>query len=195
MVKHTSIQVLLALVSLQNLKLGQMDVKTTFLHGELEEEIFMQQPKGFIVKGKENQVCLLKRSLYGLKQSPRQWYKHFDKFMTSVGYSRSKFDNCAYMRRLTDGSYVYLLLYVDYMLLKIKSIMEITYLKTQLQYEFERKDLGYAKKILGMEQYKDRFAGTLTISQRDYIKRVLKRFNMDATKAINTSIRAQFKLS
>ena len=70
-VKHTSIGVLLALVSLWNLEIEQMDVKTTFLHGELEEEIFMQQPEGFIVKGKENQVCLLKRLLYRLKQSPR----------------------------------------------------------------------------------------------------------------------------
>ncbi|RVW97586.1 Retrovirus-related Pol polyprotein from transposon TNT 1-94 [Vitis vinifera] len=102
-----------------------------FLHGELEEEIFMQQPKGFIVKGKENQVCLLKRSLYGLKQSPRQWYKRFDKFMTSVGYSRND------------------------MLLASKSITEIAHLKTQLQSEFEMKDLGCAKKILGIEPYRD----------------------------------------
>ena len=195
MVKHTSIRVLLALVSLWNLELEQMDVNRAFLHGELEEEIFMQQPKGFIVKGKENQVCLLKRSLYGLKQSPRQWYKRFDKFMTSVGYSRSKFDNCVYMRKLTNGSYVYLLLYVDDMLLASKSITEIAHLKTQLQSEFEMKDLGCAKKILGIEPYRDRSTGILTISQRDYIERVLKIFNMDAAKAVDTPIGAQFKLS
>jgi hypothetical protein len=64
-------------------------VKTTFLHGELEEEIYMDQPKGFIVSGKEDLVCKLKRSLYGLKQSPRQWYKRFDSFMLAHEFKRS----------------------------------------------------------------------------------------------------------
>jgi len=70
-VRHTSIHVLLALVALQDLELEQLDVKTAFLHGELEEQIYMQQTEGFIVPGKENYVCHLKKSLYGLKQSPK----------------------------------------------------------------------------------------------------------------------------
>lgn len=74
-VKHSSIRVLLAMVALFDLELEQLDVKTAFLHGELEERIYMHQPEGFIVQGKEDHVCLLKKSLYGLKQSPRQWYK------------------------------------------------------------------------------------------------------------------------
>ena len=86
-VRHTSIRVLLALVALHDLELEQLDVKTAFLHGELEEQIYMQQPEGFIVHGKEDYVCRLKKSLYGLKQSPRQWYKRFDSFMIGHGYS------------------------------------------------------------------------------------------------------------
>ena len=77
-VKHTSIRVLLSLVATKDLELEQLDVKTAFLHGNLEEQIYMKQPEGFEVAGKEDQVCLLKKSLYGLKQSPRQWYKKFD---------------------------------------------------------------------------------------------------------------------
>ena len=84
--------------------------------------------------------------------------------MTSIGYSRSKFDSCVYMRKLTDGSYVYLLLYIDDILLASKRITEITHLKTQLQSEFKMKDFGCAKKILGMELYRDRSTGILTIS-------------------------------
>ena len=80
-VKHSSIRVLLALVAQLNLELVQLDVKTAFLHGNVEDEIYMTQPEGFKADGKKNMVCKLEKSLYGLKQSPRQWYKLFDKFM------------------------------------------------------------------------------------------------------------------
>ncbi|GKG08380.1 transposable element, partial [Tanacetum coccineum] len=80
-VRHTSIRVLLSLVAHHDLELEQLDVKTTFLHGDLEEEIYMSQPEGFAVQGKEDYVCKLQKSLYGLKQSPRQWYKRLDSFM------------------------------------------------------------------------------------------------------------------
>ena len=83
-VHHTSICVLLTLVVLQDFNLEQLVVKTTFLHRELKEQIYMQQPKGFIVVGKEDHVCHLKKSLYGVKQSPRQWYKRFDSFMIGM---------------------------------------------------------------------------------------------------------------
>ena len=76
-VKHTSIRMLLAIIVQFDLELEQMDVKTLFLYGELEEKIYMKQPESYILKGKENKVCLLKKSLYGLKQSLRQWYKLF----------------------------------------------------------------------------------------------------------------------
>jgi len=99
-VHDTSIRMLLALVALQDLELEQLDVKTAFLHGELEEQIYMQQPEGFIVPGKEDYVCRLKKSLYGLKQSPRQWYKRFDSFMIGQGYSRSQYDNCVLSQKI-----------------------------------------------------------------------------------------------
>ena len=116
-VRHTSIRVLLAFVALFDLELEQLDVKTAFLHGELEEEIYMEQTEGFIVLGKEHFVCRLKKSLYGLKQAPRQWYKRFDSFMIGQGYCRSQFDDCIYFQTFQDGSFIYLLLYVDDMLM------------------------------------------------------------------------------
>jgi hypothetical protein len=76
----------LSIVASHDLELEQLDVKTAFLHGELEEDIYMDQPEGFIVPGKEKYVYKLKRSLYGLKQSPRQWNKRFDSFMFSCGF-------------------------------------------------------------------------------------------------------------
>ncbi|KAL1540760.1 Retrovirus-related Pol polyprotein from transposon TNT 1-94 [Salvia divinorum] len=149
-VRHTSIRVLLAMVAHHDLELEQLDVKTAFLHGMLEEDIYMTQPEGFMVSGKEDYVCKLKKSLYGLKQSPRQWYKRFDSYMIQLGYSRSLYDCCVYHNKADDGSMIYLVLYVDDMLIAAKSKSEIQKLKANLNAEFDMKDLGAAKKILGM---------------------------------------------
>jgi hypothetical protein len=194
-VRHSSIRVLLAMVALYDLELEQLDVKTAFLHGELEETIYMHQPDGFIVEGKEDHVCQLRRSLYGLKQSPRQWYKRFDSFMIRHGYTRSSYDSCVYYRQLADGSFVYLLLYVDDMLIAAKSMLEIKRLKSLLGDEFEMKDLGAAKKILGMEIHRDRKAGKLYLSQKKYIEKVLERFGMHNSKPVSTPLGAHFRLS
>ena len=175
---------LFALVSLHDLELEQLDVKTTFLHGDLEERIYMQQPEGFVAIGKEDHVCLLKKSLYGLKQSPRQWYKRFGSFMINIGYIRSEYDSCVYHRKLSDGSYIYLLLYVDDMLIACKYPTEINKVKAQLSGEFEMKDLGLAKRILGMEIIRDRKAGRLCLSQKSYIEKVLERFGMQNAKEL-----------
>ncbi|KAG9450058.1 hypothetical protein H6P81_010023 [Aristolochia fimbriata] len=139
-VKHSSIRILLALIAQLNLELAQLDVKTAFLHGDLREEIYMTQPDGYKVAGKEN------------------WK-----------YTRSKYDNCVYLRKLQDGSYIYLLLYVDDMLIAAKSQVEIDRLKAQLNKEFEMKDLGEAKKILGMEISRNRERGKLWLSQKQYL--------------------------
>jgi hypothetical protein len=97
-VRHTSIRFMLAIVALFDLELQQLDVKTAFLHGDLDEEIYMTQPEGFSAPGQEHLVCHLQKSLYGLKQAPRQWYKRFDSFMLAHGYSQSNYDHCIYLK-------------------------------------------------------------------------------------------------
>eukprot|EP00253_Pinus_taeda_P006386 PITA_06386 len=94
----------------------QMDVKTTFLHRDLEEEIYMKQPEGFTVKGKKELLCKLKKSLYGLKHSPRMWYQKFDTFIRGLDFTRSKAYHCVYFKLIGDRV-IYLVLYVDDMLL------------------------------------------------------------------------------
>ena len=194
-VRHTSIKVVLALVAHQDLELEQLDVKTAFLHGNLEEEIFMEQPEGFKKPGTENLVCRLKKSLYGLKQSPRQWYKRFDSYMIQIGYTRCEYDCCIYVKMLDDGSYIFLLLYVDDMLIAAKSMCEVDRLKALLRKEFDMKDLGTAKKILGMEIRRDRDSRKLWISQKNYIRKVLEKFNMQDANPVSTPLANHFKLS
>ncbi|KAK9200145.1 hypothetical protein WN944_015341 [Citrus x changshan-huyou] len=195
-VKHSSIRILLAMVAQFDIELVQLDVKTAFLHGDLEEEIYMTQPDGYKVAGKENWVCKLTKSLYGLKQSPKQWYKRFDQFMKGQRYIRNKLDHCVYFRKLQEGSFIYLLLYVDDMLIASKSKDEIEKLKTQLNQEFEMKDLGEAKKILGMEICRDRARGKVSLSQKQYLKKVLQQFSMtEQTKPVSTPLASHFKLS
>ena len=100
-----------------DLHLEQLDVKTEFIHGKLEEEIYKPQPEGFAETSKKNLVCWLNKSLYGLKQSPRCWYKRFDSFIISLGYNRLNSDHCLYYKMFDgDNNFIILLLYVDDML-------------------------------------------------------------------------------
>nr|GEX57920.1 retrovirus-related Pol polyprotein from transposon TNT 1-94 [Tanacetum cinerariifolium] len=145
-VRDTSIRVILSLAACEDYELEQLDVKTAFLHGNLDETIYMRQLPGF-EEGTGNNVCLLKKSLYGLKQSPRQWYKRFDVYMISNGsaaatMSHNSYDRCVYFKEFAPGMYIYLLLYVDDMLIACKSKSEIEYTKRLLRKEFDMKELS-----------------------------------------------------
>ena len=130
-VKHSSIRTLLSIVAMHDYELEQLDFKTAFLHGELEEDIYIDQHEGFVVSGKENRVHRLRKSFYGLKQSPTQSYKRFDLFMLSHSFKRSNYDSCVYLK-IVNGSAIYFLLYVDDMLIVAKDKSEIPKIKAQL---------------------------------------------------------------
>jgi hypothetical protein len=123
---------------------------------------------GFLAPGQEHLVCHLQKSLYGLKQAPRQWYKMFDSFMLAHGYSRSNYDHCIYLKQFPNGSFVYILLYVDDMLIAYHEKSLIVELKAQLSHEFDMKDLGSTNKILGMEIQHDRRWYSFSISEKLY---------------------------
>ena len=144
---------LLTFVALFDLELEQLDVKTAFLHGELEKEIYMRQPEQFVVPGKEHCVCRLKKSLYQLKEAPRQWYRRIF-FTIRKGYTRNQYDNCVYFQQFFCGSFSYLL-YTDYMLIASNNKSLINKLKSHLNDEFEMKGLGAATKILSMKNQRD----------------------------------------
>ena len=150
-----------------------MDVKTTFLHGDLHEEVYMQKPEGFFEKGKEQLVCQLRKSIYGLKQAPREWYHKFHQFMFSQGYKSSETDHCLYTSQAKDHSLVILILYVDDMLLASRQMAEISALKSKMAKVFDMKDMGEASHILGMHIERDRSKKVVYLSQEQYIDKLL----------------------
>ena len=132
--------------------------------------------------------------MYGQKQAPRQWYKKFNSFMHRIRLKRCETDHCCYVK-FFDNSYIILLLYVDDMFIAGSSIEEINDLKKQLSKQFAIKDLGAAKQILGMRIIRDKVNGTLKLSQSEYMKKILNRFNMNEVKPVSTPLGSHFKLS
>ncbi|RVW22327.1 Retrovirus-related Pol polyprotein from transposon TNT 1-94 [Vitis vinifera] len=194
-VKMSSIRVVLGLTASLDLEIQQMDVKTAFLHGDLDKEIYMEQPEGFVLKGKEDYVCKLKKSLYGLKQAPRQWYKKFESVMGEQGYRKTTSDHCVFVQKFSDDDFVILLLYVDDILIVGRNVSRIDSLKKQLSKSFAMKDLGPVKRILGIRIERDRASKKLCMLQEQYIEKVLARFNMSKAKVVSSPLASHFKLS
>ena len=131
------------------LKLHQMGVKTTFLNGVVEEEVYVEQPQGLETHDKNTHVCKLKKALYGLKQAPRTWYERMDNFLMSLGFTKSKADSNLYFK-VEDERPVILLLYVDNLFL-IGNEELITDARRRLDTKFKMKYLGMMHYLLGME--------------------------------------------
>ena len=147
--KLTTVRVLLALAAQNQWHLRKLDVNNAFLHGELEEEVYMQIPPGLAVENPKL-VCRLQRSLYGLKQANRQWFTKLSSFLVSHGFQQSNSDHSLFLK-LTRSVTTILLVYVDDIILTGNSILEIQDITTLLDQEFKIKDLGDLKFFLGLE--------------------------------------------
>src|SRR6266498_3617052 len=180
----TTIRVLLSLAASYGLIVHQMDVKTAFLNGELEEEIYMEQPDGFVVKGEERKVCKLLKSLYGLKQAPKQWHEKFDRTLTFAGFVINEANRCVYYR-YGGGEGVILCLYVDDILIFGTSLNLIKEGKEFLSESFEMKDLGEADVILNIKLVREGNGG-VSLSQSHYVEKVLSRFGYSDCKPTST---------
>ena len=192
--KKDSLRIVMAMVAHYDLELHQMDVKTAFLNGDLEEEIYMDQPEGFVVEGKEHMVCKLKKSIYGLKQASRQWYFKFNNTITSFGFKENIVDRCIYLK-VSGSKFVILVLYVDDILLAANDLGMLHETKQFLSKNFEMKDLGEASYVIGIEIFRDRSQGLLGLSQKAYINKVLEKFKMERCSASVVPIQKGDKFS
>ncbi|KAK8974997.1 hypothetical protein V6N11_014409 [Hibiscus sabdariffa] len=176
-----SIQILLAIAAFHDYEIWQMDVKTSFLNGKLEEDVYMTQPEGFVTPENAGKVCKLQRSIYGLKQASRSWNLHFNDAIKEFGFIRNEDEPCVYKK--FSGSIVsFLILYVDDIIIIGNDIPTLQSIKTWLSSCFSMKDLGEASYILGVKIYRYRSRQLLGLSQSTYIDKVLKRFSMEESK-------------
>jgi hypothetical protein len=175
--KFTSIRILLSLAAAKNWECHHMDVKTAFLNGDLEEEIYMVQPEGFVKPGEEHLVCKLIKSLYGLKQSSRAWNKKLHVELTKRGFTRCEADHSVYFKRDEAGQ-VYLLVYVDDIIILADSQVALQACKDALSTTFKMTDLGETSHFLGMEVHRDREARLMYLHQAAYIRAMLERYGM-----------------
>jgi hypothetical protein len=137
----------------------------------------MAQLEGFATEGKEYMGCKLKKSLYELKQASRQWYNKFDEVIRSFGFNENKVGNCIYVK-FKGKDFTILVFYIDDILLASSDKNMFYETKRFLSSNFDMKDLGDASYVLGIEIHRDRTKGVLGLSQKSYIDRVLKRYNM-----------------
>jgi hypothetical protein len=190
-VKPMSYKLLFAIAAAYDLEIEQMDVKTAFLYGDIDSEVYVEQPQGFGATGQSTKVCKLNKALYGLKQSPRVWYLTLTTYLKTLGFEPLTADNCIFHNN--KGTYI--AVFVDDLLIIGPSKDDIEAIKGKLRERFSMTDLGPCKYYLGMEVIRDRQNRTLKLSQRSYLEKILRDFEMwDCNKRHDTPIDTHTKL-
>lgn len=180
-VRFTSIRAILAIAAQRKMELRQFDVKTAFLNGDLSDIVYMQQPTGF--DDKSGRICMLKKSLYGLKQSSRCWNRKFTEFIKLFGFEKSKFDPCVFVSR-QNNILTILAIHVDDGLIASESVADIKSVLAHLNKHFEVKEMEIGC-FLGLEINRNA-DGSIFVHQSMYAEKVLKRFNFDNCHGIST---------
>jgi hypothetical protein len=165
-----TVRILLALAALEDWDIEALDVETAYLYGSLDEEIYMDQPEGYIKKGQERKVCGLLKSLYGLKQLALQWNKEIHKALVNLGFTRTRSDAGVYFKFI-EADIIVIVIYVDDVLLMGSDKKMLKKHKEDFMKVFETRDLGEAKKYLGMRITRDHKKHTITLDQCAYAER------------------------
>jgi hypothetical protein len=191
-VKFATVRAVLSLALSRAWAIHQLDVKNAFLHGTLTETVYCCQPTGFVDADRPDLVCRLNRSLYGLKQATRAWYSRFASYLASIGFVEAKSDTSLFIYR-RDNDTVYLLLYVDDIVLTASNADLLQRTIVALQREFAMKDLGPLHHFLGITA--ERRPQGLFLHQRQYAIDILERAGMSDCKPCSTPVDTQAKLS
>ena len=191
--KYKSLRIILALVVQGNYKLKQMDVMTAFLNADIDEEVYMKQPKGY-EQGK-NLVCKLNKAIYGTKQAPHNWNGLLNEFIESLGFKRLVSDCCVYVKISRTGHLIIIGVFVDDIPVayELEDEQEWLEIKSIFMQKFRMKDMDDCTLILGMRITRDRNNGILIIDNATHIKQLLITYGMEHCKPQATP-EAQVKL-
>jgi hypothetical protein len=182
-VKQATIQTVLSIAISKSWCIHQLDVKNAFLHGNINETVYMHQPPGFRDPRHPDYVCLLKKSLYGLKQAPRAWYQRFTEFVATLGFSHSTCDHSLFIYH-NGNDIAYILLYVNDIILSASSDTLRQYIMSNLSGEFAMKDLGSISYFLSISV--TRHSGGLFLSQHKYAEEIIEGASMSSCKPVST---------
>lgn len=188
-----TIRLIISLAAQNKWKIYQLDVKSAFLNGVLEEEVYIDQPMGYVVEGHEDKVLRLKKALYGLKQAPRAWNSRIDKYFLDNGFKKCPHEHALYVKVNNNGYMLMVCLYVDDLIFTGNDPRMFEDFKKEMTREFEMTDIGLMSYYLGIE-VKQMEEG-IFISQEGYAREVLKKFKMEKCNPVNTPVECGVKLS
>ncbi|RVW38412.1 Retrovirus-related Pol polyprotein from transposon TNT 1-94 [Vitis vinifera] len=181
-----TIRMVIALAARNGWSVYQLDVKSAFLHGELNEAVFIEQPQGYEKKNEEHKVYKLKKALYGLKQAPRAWYSRIEAYFIKEGFERCSCDHTLFIKTGDGGKILIVSLYVDDLIFTGNDESMFVKFKNSMKLEFDMTDLGKMKYFLGVEVLQN--SEGIYISQRKYAKEVLERFGMEKSNSVKNPI-------
>jgi hypothetical protein len=193
-VKHHSIKLVLAIVALKNLDMMQIDIKTAFLNGDLLEELYMEQPEGFVVAGKEGCLCRLLKPIYGLKQAARCWYLKFNDAIILLGFVKCLHDTCVYYRFTAAGEYTIMVIYVDDGLICSNKPRVMEEIVDHLKKQFDVRSLP-ANRFVGIDISRNRAKRLLSINQPTFARSILKRYGMEDCDPISIPANPRLRLT
>lgn len=186
-----TIRFILVLAINYDLHTRHLDVTTAFLYGDLPETVYLNTPEGVSVP--EGKVLKLCKSLYGLKQAPKCWNLKFHNFMVSLGFERSKADSCLYVWQSDDKSLIYLVLYVDDMLIVSNHLQKLNALVDKMAQKFKMKDLGEVSRFMGLNV--KRTGDSLEVDQLHFVDKLISRFGMKDCNPVKTPMEVGLKLN
>ncbi|KAK6144980.1 hypothetical protein DH2020_021800 [Rehmannia glutinosa] len=181
-----TIRLAIALAAQRGWTIYQLDVKSAFLHGELNEEVFVEQPCGYVQKGHEHKVYKLKKALYGLKQAPRAWYSRIEAYFMKEGFKKCEYEHTLFIKTRKEGKILIVSLYVDDLIFTGNDELMFTEFKNSMKHEFDMTDLGKMRYFLGLEVLQK--PNGIFINQKKYASEVLQRFGMEKSNFVHNPI-------
>ncbi|BBH03176.1 ADP glucose pyrophosphorylase large subunit 1 [Prunus dulcis] len=190
--RHDTIRMVISIAAQNSWPIFQLDVKSAFLHDELQEQVYVEQPAGYVQPGKERQVYKVKKALYGLKQAPKAWYSRIEAYFAREGFQKCPYEHTFFTKFGEEGQILIVCLYVDDLIYTGNDVAMFNDFKKSMMPEFDMSDLGLIHYFLGIEVVQ--YSAGIFISQKKYVQEILDRFEMKDCNSVCTPTEIGLKL-